>query len=488
MTNNYIDRFKEYSTKQVVNLILKGVSNSSDENLIRMTYLAQKLTPAHKKEIETIRHLFETKAPAYRLAKKVLTEIDPNIRDHLVSSFIIKYLLLGPRVRGEYTRKHGVPSPATIVISPTMRCNLRCRGCYAGDYSKKDDLPFEYIDKVVTEAKEMGTYFFTISGGEAFVRNDMLDIYKKHNDAAFMIYTNGTFIDKIMARKLVELGNIAPAISVEGFEAETDERREKGVWKKVMEAMDNLKEAGAVFGFSGTPTRYNTEVMYSDELIQHLVSKGCTFGWYFTYIPIGKIPDTSLMQTPKQRLYGWRRVHYLRSQYPIMIGDFWNDGAYVGGCIAGGRSYLHVNVKGDYEPCVFTHCATHNVRDISLKEVLGSPLFAKIRECQKRSTFTDNWMRPCMIIDHPEIFREVKEFAHPNLTHPNAGSIFSGKIQSHLEKYASEYGKISQPFWNHVYELNKGMPKTIPRKVSEVDKMIREIKEEESVELSGDRK
>ena len=76
MTNNYIDRFKEYSTKQVVNLILKGVSNSSDENLIRMTYLAQKLTPAHQKEIETIRHLFETKASAYRLAKKVLTEID----------------------------------------------------------------------------------------------------------------------------------------------------------------------------------------------------------------------------------------------------------------------------------------------------------------------------------------------------------------------------------------------------------------------------
>lgn len=485
--NRYIDRFKEYSTKQIVNLILKGVTNSSDESLIHMTYLAELLAPVYKQQIGKMRHLFKTKAPAYCLAKKVLTEIHPNVRDHLVSSFIIKYLLLGPKVRGEYSLKHGIPSPATIVISPTMRCNLRCKGCYAGDYSKSDDLPFEYIDKVITEAKEMGTYFFTISGGEAFVREDMLDIYKKHHDAAFMIYTNGTFIDKGMAQKLVELGNVAPAISVEGFEVETDERRGKGVWEKVMKAMENLKEAGAVFGFSGTPSRYNTEVMYSDEMIQHLINKGCSFGWYFTYIPIGKNPNTDFMQTPKQRLYGWRRVHHLRNQYPIMIGDFWNDGAYVGGCIAGGRSYLHVNVYGDYEPCVFTHCATHNVRETSLKEALGSPLFNKIRACQKRSTFTDNWMRPCMIIDHPEIFREVKDFAHPYMTHSNAGTIFSEKIQSHLEKYSKEYGEISQPFWNRVYIRDGGIPRIIPKNLLEVDRMIREIKQEEGAELWGKR-
>ena len=478
--NNYFNRFKEYSTKQIANLILKGVSNSSDENLIQMTYLAERLAPGYKKEIGSMRQLFETRAPAYRLAKRVLTEIIPNVRDHLISSFIIKYLLLGPKVRGNYARQHGIPSPATIVISPTMRCNLRCKGCYAGDYSKKDDLPIEYVDQVINQAKEMGTYFFTISGGEVFVRDDMLDIYQKHNDAAFMIYTNGTFIDKAMAQKLVDLGNVAPAISVEGFQKETDDRRGKGIWDKVMQAMDNLNEAGAVFGFSGTPTRYNTEVIYSDELIQHLIKKGCSFGWYFTYIPIGKNPDTTLMQTPKQRLYGWRKVHYLRNHYPIMIGDFWNDGAYVGGCIAGGRSYLHVNVHGDYEPCVFTHCATHNVRNTALSDAIASPLFSKIRECQKRSAFTDNWMRPCMIIDHPEIFREVKESTNPYITHPNAGSIFSNTIQSNLEKYAQEYGEISQPFWNHVYEHGEGLPR-LPQKLSQVDEMIDEVKEKEGV-------
>ncbi|GAH20731.1 unnamed protein product, partial [marine sediment metagenome] len=78
----------------------------------------------------------------------------------------------------------------------------------------KDDLPIEYVDKVITEAKEMGTCFFVISGGEAFVRDDMLDIYKKHNDVSFMIYTNGTFIDRDMAFKLQKLGNVAPALDL----------------------------------------------------------------------------------------------------------------------------------------------------------------------------------------------------------------------------------------------------------------------------------
>ncbi|MEA2022475.1 MAG: radical SAM protein, partial [Candidatus Caldatribacteriota bacterium] len=275
---DYFEKLKDYTSKQAINLILKGLANSSDENLIRLTYIAEKISPRFKPEIGRVRKLFKDKAPAYVLAKKALKELHPNVREKMVLNFMIKYILLGAKTRENFQKKEGIPCPATIVISPTMRCNLRCIGCYAGDYSKKDDLPIEYVDKVITEAKEMGTCFFVISGGEAFVRNDMLDIYKKHNDVAFMIYTNGTFIDRDMAFKLQELGNVAPAISVEGFEKETDARRGKGVWKKVMQAMDNCREARIVYGFSATPTKYNTEAIYSDKLMKILVEeKGCVF-------------------------------------------------------------------------------------------------------------------------------------------------------------------------------------------------------------------
>jgi len=472
---DYFEKLKDYTSKQAINLILKGLTNSSDENLIRLTYVAEKISPRFKPEIGRIRKLFKDRAPAYVLAKKALKEIHPNVRDKMVLNFMIKYILLGAKTRENFQKKEGIPCPATIVISPTMRCNLRCIGCYAGDYSKKDDLPIEYVDKVITEAKEMGTCFFVISGGEAFVRDDMLDIYKKHNDVSFMIYTNGTFIDRDMAFKLQKLGNVAPAISVEGFEKETDARRGKGTWKKIMQAMDNCREARIVYGFSATPTRYNTEVIYSNELMKLLTEeKGCIFGWYFTYIPIGRNPDVSLMQTPEQRLYGWRRVNYLRNTYPVFIGDFWNDGMHVNGCIAGGRLYLHINVKGDYEPCVFTHCATHNVRNATLREALTSPIFKKIREEQKKPTF-DNRMRPCMIIDHPEVLRKVVKECNAYPTHGNAHTVLT-KCADHLDQYSKEYGELSKPFWEKVYVKNEGMPETIPEKLEEVKDLIGEIK------------
>ena len=43
--------------------------------------------------------------------------------------------------------------------------------------------------------------------------------------------------------------------------------------------------------------------------------------------------------------------------------DFQNDAEYVGGCIAGGRRYLHINANGDVDPCVFIHYSDSNIRE-----------------------------------------------------------------------------------------------------------------------------
>jgi hypothetical protein len=178
------------------------------------------------------------------------------------------------------------------------------------------------------------------------------------------------------------------------------------------------------------------------------------------------------MQTPEQRLYGWRRVNYLRGTYPVFIGDFWNDGMHVNGCIAGGRLYFHVNVKGDYEPCVFTHCATHNVRNSSLKEALASPLFKAIRA---RQPYSENLMLPCMIIDNPKVLREVVKESNAYPTHGNAQTVIT-ECADYLDKYAKEYGELSKPFWEKVYVRKEGMPKTIPEKLEDVKILLEEIK------------
>lgn len=78
--------------------------------------------------------------------------------------------------------------------------------------------------------------------------------------------------------------------------------------------------------------------------------------------------------------------------------DFQNDGEFVGGCIAGGRRYLHINAAGDVEPCVFIHYSNANIHDATLLEALQSPLFMKYYENQP---FNDNHLRPCPMLENP---------------------------------------------------------------------------------------
>ena len=163
-----------------------------------------------------------------------------------------------------------------MVISPTMRCNLNCYGCYAGSYDKGNDLPIEVMDRVLNEGKELGMFFAVISGGEPFIRDDVVKLFERHKDVAFQVYTHGGLLDEKMIGRIIKAGNILPAISLEGFEEDTDKRRGKGHYKKIMNAMRLLKENGVLFGFSSTQTRENADIIASDAFVDHMVDMGCT--------------------------------------------------------------------------------------------------------------------------------------------------------------------------------------------------------------------
>ena len=95
-------------------------------------------------------------------------------------------------------------------------------------------------------------------------------------------------------------------------------------------------------------------------------------------MPTGNGASPELMPTPEQRKYMIKRIREIRANEggkPIFAMDFQNDGEFVGGCIAGGRNYFHINSNGDAEPCVFIHYSNVNIKDHTLLEVLKSPLF-----------------------------------------------------------------------------------------------------------------
>ena len=250
------------------------VPHLSVDNLVRATRFAEKLTRVERDKavIRALRELFEKRYPAVIMAKDVMERLSPNCRTKLIENLFVNAFLVGTDKREiEMPKKEGFKPPMFVVISPTMRCNLRCPGCYAGEYEQHQGLSTELVDRIIREAKAMGTYFITMSGGEVFMRPDMFDIWKEHDDVYFQLYTNGSMIDEGVARRLEECGNVAPMISLEGFRERTEARRGRGVYDRVMTAMDQLREAGVMVGVSFTETRENMEEIASNEILDLLV-------------------------------------------------------------------------------------------------------------------------------------------------------------------------------------------------------------------------
>jgi MoaA/NifB/PqqE/SkfB family radical SAM enzyme len=199
--------------------------------------------------------------------------------------------------------------PFFVVISPTMRCNLRCTGCYSALYSKDGELSEGEMDRILTECKEIGCHFVVLSGGEPYLMKDsLLRLFRKHSDIFFLTFTNATLLDEALVKRLAGLGNVSPAISVEGYQEHTDQRRSKGVYESAMRAMDCLRKVGVVFGISVTYTRENVELVTDDRFVEFYVGKGAMFAWYFMFMPVGKDPILELVPTPEQRVFCGQRV------------------------------------------------------------------------------------------------------------------------------------------------------------------------------------
>jgi MoaA/NifB/PqqE/SkfB family radical SAM enzyme len=381
--------------------------------------------------------------------KRALAQANPNCRKKMIQNLIINEMVRGQAQRNWITEQLGYEIPLLLVISPTMRCPLRCYGCYSAEYARDSDLDYETLDRTVAEAKSLGSYFIVVSGGEPFTYDGIFDLWKKHDDVWFQVYTSGVTLTKKNVERLAELGNVMPCVSVEGFEAETDRRRGNGHFQKLLGAFARLREAGIPFGFSATATRENNEIITSDEFVSFYVQQGALLGWYFQYMPIGREPVWDLVPTPEQRLSRMHRLLEWRERSGILLADFWNDGPLVGGCIAGGRRYLHINNSGDVEPCVFCQISTDNLHEKSLLETLRrSKLLAAIR---KRQPYSDNYLRPCMIIDNPEVLKDVIDEAKPRETCRGGAFRLVNDLQPRLLSYASQWEKLSEPVWREKY-------------------------------------
>jgi MoaA/NifB/PqqE/SkfB family radical SAM enzyme len=349
-------------------------------------------------------------------------------------------LCIIPWKRRRFKKKHGFWPPGFIAFSPTTRCNLSCPGCFSGEIPESAEWSFDTADRVIREARAMGIYMYIMIGGEPLCWPHFFKLLEAHPECMFGVYTNGTMITRDTARRLAACGNVSIDFSVEGFEMETDQRRGAGVFSKILDGMQLCREEGVHFGYSVTVTRENNELLVSDEFIEFFLAQGCFDGWYYQYMPVGDSPDAGLIPTPEQRDYRRRRFAEIRDTYPVNIFDFVNDGPLVGGCICGGRYYVHITANGDVEPCAFYPFAVDSIHGKSLGDILKSPFFQEIRSRQTRNT---NYHTPCPVIDHPHYLREAVEAGGARSTHASAPLILD-QMKEQLDSYGKHYRAIAE--------------------------------------------
>ncbi|MGC9383183.1 MAG: radical SAM protein [Kosmotogaceae bacterium] len=454
---SFVDSMKKSMLKQAGKFVSSVVRNSSEETLEKLFSTMSTITKEPSKSgLRKLANMAKEKHPMITSWKNVFEKASPKAVEKVMTNLIVNEFALGEKVRTEKMLEHEVAIPKLVVISPTYACNLNCVGCYAGLYGRKYQLSKEEVGNLIEQANDLGIYFFIITGGEPFVWPHLMEILEKYNDSYFQIYTNGTLITKEIANKLAELGNATLAVSVEGFESDTDWRRGRGVFKKIEQAWDNLREAGVIYGTSVTATKMNHDVMMKDEFWDYLEDKGVSYAWVFQFMPVGMNPSMDLVPTPEQRYERFYKTEELRLGGRFaFVADFWNHGFLTNGCLAAGAKYLHVNAKGYVEPCVFQQFAVDSIREKSLLDILKSPFFSAYK---RMIPYSNNLFRPCPVIDNPKVLRAMVKKFNAIPQHDGSEKVVT-ELAPELDKLAEDWTKYADKLW---YE--EGYSETHPSK------------------------
>ena len=349
----------------------------------------------------------------YPYVRHIIRDVDPEVVKTFAVNFFINANLISGPIQDEMRAKYNCNIPWAILLDPTSACNLHCIGCWEPLVRKKD----------------------------------LIRICEKHDDCIFLTFTNGTLIDEEFADEMLRVKNFVPAISLEGFGEATDSRRGQGVYEKVLRAMKILHERKLVYGISCCYTSMNYESITSEEYWDMMIENGAYFVWYFHYMPVGNDASPELLPSPEQRETVYRRIRDYRSRKPLFAMDFQNDAEFVGGCIAGGRSYLHINANGDADPCVFIHYSDSNIREKSLLDVMRSPLFMAYHEGQP---FNDNMLQPCPMLENPTKLRAIIE-----KTGAKSTDMQSPETAEHLCSKCDAYAACWQPKAEELWDERK---------------------------------
>src|SRR6516165_872206 len=284
-----------------------------------------------------------------KMAKRLLLETDKRLLWKLAWNMGFKGMLSVERHKRRL--KRGEVFPPFLYVSIINSCNLRCQGCWVDVAAKQGIIEPEAFHKLVREAKAMGNVFYGIVGGEPFMHPHLLDMLAVHPDCYFQVFTNGQFITEERAKRMRQLGNVTPLISVEGNEIVSDQRRGRtNVFSKTMEGLHNCLKHHVMTGVCTSVCQTNIELV-NEKWIDRLIDMGVLYTWFHIYRPMGPDACPDLCLTPEQQLRVRKFVVNMRAKKPIIIIDAYYDGEGQALCPAATGISHHINPWGDIEPC-----------------------------------------------------------------------------------------------------------------------------------------
>ena len=315
-----------------------------------------------------------------------LTLTNPKMTLYLLR---MQKILSRAREKREYYEKKGIHVPVFLISSITENCNLFCNGCYArsngicgSGESSGPMLSVTEWERIFTEAVDMGITFNILAGGEPLMRKEVIECAAKVRDMIFPIFTNGTLIDEEYMKLFAQNPNLIPVISMEGFERETDQRRGEGIYSKLLDTMRIFHQKKLIYGASVTVTSDNLRTVTSDSFIDLLRKSGCKLLFYIEYVPVEKGSDHLVLSDRDKKLLENILKHHKDHYKDILFLSFPGDEQYMGGCLAAGRGFFHINANGDAEACPFSPFSDRNLVKHRFPEVLQSPFFTRLREAE----------------------------------------------------------------------------------------------------------
>ena len=304
-----------------------------------------------------------------------------------------------------------IHQPFMVSYSITTKCNLKCKHCYSDsvEQASPDELSTEEAFHLIDELSNWGIGLLIIDGGEPLCREDLLDVVKYASSKGIRttIGSNGTLIDQPMAKKLVEAGVMAVAISVDGADARTHDsfRGVGGAFQQTLRGIEACRNVSLPFQLNMVIRKDNLSQL--EDMLRLALDLGANAAELFDLVAAGRAKGESRDQILSlgERRQAMELLANTQQDYPLIIrvpacpmyplllqqkhvqlkhfpAEMLKRVPYFGrGCAAGmPGGYVMIQSNGEVNPCMLLQVNLGNIREQSIISIWGnSPVLAQLR-------------------------------------------------------------------------------------------------------------